>query len=1127
MLRLFAVLLLVHSHGLTHAADKSRPRSLDPALKIELFAEHPKIVTPTGIDVDYKGRVFAIESNTHFPPTGYKGHKTDRVLVLEDTTGNGKADRVTVFTDGLTHTMSVAVKPLWLGGRGRKSGGGRRKAGGGGRKAGVGRQAASRQASRLASAGGGASGGRGQKSEDRSQKTGGGRRKAGGRNQKSAVRGQNNRRRGKPLTTHHSPITSVYLATRRDIWLYHDDNGDLKADRRQRIIKLETRGNYPHNGLAGLAFDAMGWMYFGFGENLGAKYTIIGSDGKKLTGGGEGGNLYRCRPDGSKLTRWATGFWNPHASCVDAFGRVFTVDNDADSRPPCRLLHIIEGGDYGFRYRNGRKGLHPFTAWNGEIPGTLPMVSGTGEAPSGIVAYESDGLPKKYIGNLLVGSWGDHRIDRFVLKPKGASFVSRPQTIIQGGEDFRPVGLAVAPDGSLFCTDWVKRDYKLHGHGRVWRISRKKEAKRKVIDLTTITPKRPVKELGKLLSHARLDVRRMAVKAYSDIGTREAGRTLVQIVRSPNCTVRARIEIIWKSFRKNSVFKKLPATSFTTGQEFPAYIEAMAQSIDTTSNTELKRGFGLLALSFLFIHDKSVVVNQHTRTAKLAAQNSFGWIGGFRHFDFSSKTIDQKTVRGSFQRFIASADAFQIAAMLREMSTSPSKKVGTEYWRSLLKEFSVNSEVPARVRFFSVLSLRRQTPFDTAIVQRALNDSSPDVRRAAVQWVAEENLKQLQPQVAAVLNGKVMNTDLFLATLAALEMLDGKSPKDFDRTPAGKYVLPLVRDPKRPAAVRAQALRLVDAYDLQQGRTGRIDTELMNGLLKSPDAALRREAVRTLAESPWKGTNALLLRVARNRRNDVNLRADALLGLSPSTFSNSRETKTLERFLVSLLKSKEPALRVEALRALRGPAATDRARRQAVIQVLQALSGKGKDRPEIVEQAVFTLSTKKAEVPAELSKLKPNRPASIADWYKYATAGGDAPAGRRVFFHINSAGCYKCHTVNGRGGKIGPDLTYIARTANRRKLAESILEPAKEIAPQFTLWSFVMQSGKVHHGMILGDTRDKKQRIGTPEGTIVTLPTGQIELRTAQRKSVMPDKLIDRLTMTEFRDLLAFLETLK
>ena len=43
------------------------------------------------------------------------------------------------------------------------------------------------------------------------------------------------------------------------------------------------------------------------------------------------------------------------------------------------------------------------------------MVAGTGEAPSGLVAYESDNLPDDYRGNLLVTSWGDHRIERYRL----------------------------------------------------------------------------------------------------------------------------------------------------------------------------------------------------------------------------------------------------------------------------------------------------------------------------------------------------------------------------------------------------------------------------------------------------------------------------------------------------------------------------------------------------------------------------------------------------------------------------------------------------------------------------------------------------------------------------------------
>ena len=146
---------------------------------------------------------------------------------------------------------------------------------------------------------------------------------------------------------------------------------------------------------------------------------------------------------------------------------------------------------------------------------------------------------------------------------------------------------------------------------------------------------------------------------------------------------------------------------------------------------------------------------------------------------------------------------------------------------------------------------------------------------------------------------------------------------------------------------------------------------------------------------------------------------------------------------------------------------------------------------------------------------------------KRASEVGDAEAGRRVFFHVQGAGCWKCHTVDGRGGAIGPDLSMIARTMDRKKLAQSILEPAKEIAPQFTAWTFVMADGQTHQGMILGDTRDDKQRIGLADGRQLDLRVADIEQREPSSVSIMPANLIEQLTLSEFRHLLAFLETLR
>ncbi len=255
---------------------------------------------------------------------------------------------------------------------------------------------------------------------------------------------------------------SILVATRMEVFRLRDTDGDKVADKREEIAHLETAGRYPHNGLAGLAMGPDGRLYFGLGENLGEPYALVGSDGTKLSGGGEGGTIYHCRPDGSDLQRMATGVWNPFGMIFDPMGRLYMVDNDPDSRPPCRLLHIVPGGDYGYQFRYGRTGVHPLQAWNGELPGTLPMVAATGEAPSGVTWYH---------GHLWGTSWGDHRIETFRLGHDGAGIQATPQTIVQGDHNFRPVDFAIAPDGSLYFTDWVDRSYPVHGHGRIWRLS--------------------------------------------------------------------------------------------------------------------------------------------------------------------------------------------------------------------------------------------------------------------------------------------------------------------------------------------------------------------------------------------------------------------------------------------------------------------------------------------------------------------------------------------------------------------------------------------------------------------------------------------------------------------------------
>lgn len=266
-------------------------------------------------------------------------------------------------------------------------------------------------------------------------------------------------------------VATMGVATWEDGWLYvvtrsridriRDADGDGRAEQQETLIRLETTADYPHNGLSSIAFGPDGWLYFGQGENFGQPYRLIGPDGAKQSGGGEGGNLFRCKPDGSDCQRVATGFWNPFGTCFDAAGRLWTVDNDPDSRPPCRLIHVVEGADYGFQFRFGRAGTHPLLAWNGELPGTLPMASGTGEAPCAVIPVGD---------SLWVSSWGDNRIEAFQPTPNGASWKAEFKTIVQGDVQFRPVDFAKSPDGSVYFTDWVDRSYPVHQKGRLWRL---------------------------------------------------------------------------------------------------------------------------------------------------------------------------------------------------------------------------------------------------------------------------------------------------------------------------------------------------------------------------------------------------------------------------------------------------------------------------------------------------------------------------------------------------------------------------------------------------------------------------------------------------------------------------------
>src|SRR5262249_34489222 len=84
-----------------------RAMTVPPGFAVELVAAEPDVVNPVAMTFDERGGIWTTESLES--PRREPGPGRDRVKVLEDTDGDGQADKFTVFADGLNIPSGVAV----------------------------------------------------------------------------------------------------------------------------------------------------------------------------------------------------------------------------------------------------------------------------------------------------------------------------------------------------------------------------------------------------------------------------------------------------------------------------------------------------------------------------------------------------------------------------------------------------------------------------------------------------------------------------------------------------------------------------------------------------------------------------------------------------------------------------------------------------------------------------------------------------------------------------------------------------------------------------------------------------------------------------------------------------------
>jgi putative heme-binding domain-containing protein len=135
--------------------------------------------------------------------------------------------------------------------------------------------------------------------------------------------------------------------------------------------------------------------------------------------------------------------------------------------------------------------------------------------------------------------------------------------------------------------------------------------------------------------------------------------------------------------------------------------------------------------------------------------------------------------------------------------------------------------------------------------------------------------------------------------------------------------------------------------------------------------------------------------------------------------------------------------------------------------------------------------------------------------------GGSWARGYREFFG-DQALCGKCHTICGRGGNIGPDLSNLVHR-DYASVLRDIVHPNYAINPDYLSFVVATTDGRVLIGVV--HTSEGKLSIGDTQGNIVELDKSQVDEMQPASISTMPEGIAPILGADRLRDLMTFLLT--
>jgi putative membrane-bound dehydrogenase-like protein len=1002
--------LLAASSGSQEAGGRDPAEAianLDVASGLEatLFAAEPTLLSPSSIFVDARGRVWVCEVVNYRHRNGSRP-AGDRILVLEDTNGDGKSDKTTVFHQGrdvdTAHGICVLGTP-----------------------------------------------------DDKG--------------------------------------TRVIISVGSGVYVFIDENGDLKADRKETLFTGISGTQHDH-GIHAFMFGPDGKLYFNFGnegrqiKDAAGKPIVdmagnIVNDKRKPY---QEGMVFRCNLDGSELETLGWNFRNNWEVTVDSFGTLWQSDNDDDGNRGVRINYVMEFGNYGYKDEFSGAGWQtPRVGWEQEIPlrhwhlndpGVVPTMLLTGAgSPTGICVYEGRLSPKVFWDQVIHCDAGPNIVRAYPVKPDGAGYKAETVNILDGKRDqwFRPSDVCVAPDGSLFVADWY--DPGVGGHrmgdidrGRIFRVAPPKTAY-KVPKFDYSTTETAIEAL----KNCNLAVRHMAWTALNR-QQQAAEPQLAGVLRNMDEDPRMRARALW-------LLSKIQAC----GKE---YVEEALNDANADIRITALRAARQLKLDLIpyirqLSRDKSPQVRRECAIALRHDKSPEApglWATLATAYDGEDRWYLEALGIGADKQW----DAFLEAWMAK---VGPSAKPGgKEYpwrpkaardimWRSrgtktpaLLVRVLTSGlkEDPARyLRAFDFLSGPEK---DEALLRLAFDEHDGDDARAGlITTEALRRIKNLDTQRYAGLLAKTL--DRCRGTPAFVELVERFSV-------AARYGELLALAQKQPDdELGVAAIRVLLA---KQQR------ELLERGLNQDDEKLAAVTARALANSADGRTVSLLRGFLDDARRPLEVRRQAVRGLA--------KTKPGADEIIRLAAAKklDPSLHTAAAFELHVAPWND----------VKEQAKKLFPVPEARDKQVLPPIS-------ELVKMK-----------------GDVARGAKVY--ATTGTCAKCHKVNGEGKEVGPDLSAIGAKLSREAFFESILYPSAGISHNYETHNVQLDSGTTVVGILISQTADSLT-IVPEDGIRRTYKKSEVERMEKTKLSLMPADLQKLMSAQDLVDVVDYMMTLK